>query len=233
MYKGKKILALITARGGSKGIKKKNIALLGNKPLVAWTIEAAKKSSYIDRLVLSSDNEEIIETARQFGCEIPFIRPIELAQDTSSSMDVILHALDQINQQFAYDYLLLLQPTSPFRNPSTIDNAIEFCIDNHYPMIVSVAQRKKSLNNTYFKDSDNKLRPVLGSFEYNTRRQDQPVVFEHNGAIYFSTIDFLRKVKTYNSPETRMFEMVGYENIDIDTEEDLLFARLLFDNNAL
>lgn len=225
MYKKNKILALITARGGSKGIPRKNIVQLGDKPLLAWSINAALKSKYIDRLILSSDDEEIMKVAEKYGCEVPFKRPGHLGEDTTSSMDVIMHALNECNGSGEFDYLVLLQPTSPFRTTESIDKCIEYCVENNYPISVSVAKSKKSPVHMYYRGKDNTLEPILGEFVKNTRRQDQKEVYEHNGAIYISEIPFLIEKQTYNCKETRLFEMFGIENLDIDTIEDLKFAR--------
>lgn len=233
LYKGKKILGLITARGGSKGIPRKNLAILGNKPMLNWTIDEAQKSKYLDRLIISSEDDEIVNIAKKSSCEVPFIRPVELAQDRTSSMQVILHAINEIEAYDQFDYLLLLQPTSPFRKVTSIDKAIKVCIDNEYQMIVSVGQSKKSPNHMYYKGEDKKLIPVLGKFEMNSRRQDQKKVFEHNGAIYMSEIAFLKEKTTFNCPEARGFEMYGYENFDIDTPDDLTLARILIDQNLI
>lgn len=115
-----KVLALITARGGSKGLPRKNVLQVAGRPLIAWTIEAALKSNIVDRVVLSSDDNEIIETAKSWGCSVPFRRPAHLANDTASSMQVVLHALEQLP---GFDYVILLQPTSPLRTASDIDAA--------------------------------------------------------------------------------------------------------------
>src|SRR5690606_696725 len=178
MYNDKKILALITARGGSKGIPGKNTKLLGGKPLIAWTIEEALKSRYIDNLILSSDCDDIIATALSYGCDVPFVRPPELAADDSSSMDVILHALQVLNQN--YDYLLLLQPTSPFRKSSDIDGIIEFTMRNNFDLSISVSKVKKSPAYLY-KIEDLKLIPYIEA-TVQLRRQDMPSTYEHNGA---------------------------------------------------
>lgn len=121
MINGKKVLAIIPARGGSKGIPKKNIKPLNGKPLIAWTIEEAKKSVYIDKLIVSTDCEEILEVAKEFGAEVPFKRPAELAQDDTPSVELILHAIDYLS---GYDYITLLQPTSPLRVVKDIDQCI-------------------------------------------------------------------------------------------------------------
>jgi CMP-N,N'-diacetyllegionaminic acid synthase len=119
MFEGKTILAIVPARGGSKGVPRKNIRLLAGKPLIAWTIDEAKKSRYIDRLILSSEDDEIIEVAREFGCEIPFKRPDELAQDDTPGIESVIHAINTLEEK--YDFVVLLQPTSPLRTVEDID----------------------------------------------------------------------------------------------------------------
>lgn len=229
MYKNKTILALITARGGSKGILNKNIKPLSGVPLIEWTINEAKKSQFIDRLILSSESEEIINVAKNSGCDIPFIRPSELAQDDSSSMDVILHALNNITE--VYDYLLLLQPTSPFRQSWHIDNIIKEIIDNKAKSIVSVTQSKKHPAYMY-ELSESSMRPVLKNYAQK-RRQDMPIVYEHNGALYISEVEYLKKEKSYNTNETRAYIMEDRFSIDIDTTQDWEFAEYLISKGLI
>ena len=131
MIGDKSVLALIPARGGSKGVPGKNIRPAGGKPLIAWTIEAAKCSRYIDRLILSTDDPAIVAVAKQFGCDVPFMRPAELATDQADSMVVVRHALQAIGER--YDYLVLLQPTSPLRIAADIDAAVERCLQSDAP----------------------------------------------------------------------------------------------------
>ena len=142
MIHGKKVLALIPARGGSKGLPRKNVLLLGGRPLLAWSILAARGSAHVDRIVVSSEDREIIETAREWGAEVPFVRPAELARDETSGMDVVLHALDQAGQGF--DYVVLVQPTSPLRTPQDIDACLERCLETGAPACVSVCEPAKS-----------------------------------------------------------------------------------------
>ncbi len=229
MYHGKKILALITARGGSKGIPRKNIKQLGGKPLICWTIDAALKSKYIDRLILSSEDEEIIDTAKKSNCEVPFVRPHHLAMDETSSMDVIMHALEHIDEVF--DYLLLLQPTSPFRTSEDIDEIIKTCLDQDGKMMVSVAKLKKHPMFMY-QLSGSYLQSFIAA-KKQLRRQDMPECYEHNGALYFSSINFLKNVKSYNVPEARAFEMVGAANVDIDDPLDWQYAEFLLERGMV
>jgi N-acylneuraminate cytidylyltransferase len=230
MYKKQRILALITARGGSKGIPRKNIKDLGGKPLIQWTIDAANQSKYIDRLILSSDDAEIISVAQSFDCEAPFIRPPELAQDTTSSMDVIMHALDHIeqNDELPYTHLLLLQPTSPFRNVAHIDQIIEQCIDQTAEMMISVNRLKKHPSYTYYLENGHLMsfQPV----KHQQRRQDMPISYEHNGALYLAEISVLRKNLSYNYA-AMPFEMSKSTSLDLDEPDDWDYAEYLIRRN--
>ena len=125
VYKNKKILGVITARGGSKGIPRKNIKELNGKPLIAYTIESAKDSNYLTRCIVSTDDEELLKSTKQHSADVPFIRPAELAQDKSTSMEVVQHALKWLkeNNGEEYDYLMILQPTSPLRTSEDIDES--------------------------------------------------------------------------------------------------------------
>lgn len=126
MYNGKKILALVPARAGSKGLPGKNVRLLLNKPLIAWSIEAGLRSKYVDRVIASTDGEDIASVAGEYGADVPFLRPAELALDSSPSIDFILHTLDWLQlHKDIYEYLVLLEPTSPLRDSEDVDLAIE------------------------------------------------------------------------------------------------------------
>lgn len=223
MYQGKTVLALITARGGSKGIPGKNIKRLADKPLINWTIDAAKQSTYIDRLILSSDDDNIMQQALAAGCEVPFKRPAELALDSSNSMDVIVHALEQLTVQ--YDYLLLLQPTSPFRTVAQIDAIIEQGIGSGTDITVSVTESKKHPAFMYTLDG-NKLLPVINT-QQQKRRQDMSKVYEHNGALYLASIPHLLQVKSYNGDGVSAFVMDTLSSVDLDEPLDWEFAEYL------
>lgn len=229
MYKGKSILALITARGGSKGILRKNIKPLGSIPLINWTIQSARLSKYIDRLIISTEDEEIANRAQESGCEVPFMRPTELAADTSTSMDVIFHALN--NVQNNYDYLLLLQPTSPFREVSHIDSIIEQGIDSFAPITVSVNEVKKHPAFMYELKAK-KLVPLLRS-EKHSRRQDMSKVYEHNGALYLAEIKHLFKVKTFNDDGVEAFIMDRISSVDLDESLDWIFAESILEKKLI
>ncbi|MDW7643579.1 MAG: acylneuraminate cytidylyltransferase family protein [Desulfuromonadales bacterium] len=217
MIDGKKILSIIPARGGSKGIKRKNIRDVGGKPLIAWTIDAAAKSRYIDRVVLSSDDEEIIEVARRYGCEVPFLRPSELSGDDTPGIAPVLHALDNLS---GYDVVVLLQPTSPLRTSADIDGAIDFWAKQKAPACVSVSPSAKSPFWMYTLDTNAKLHPLIKK-ELILRRQDLPDTMVLNGAIYVADCGWLRTEKTFLTPETVGFVMPISRSLDIDEEIDL------------
>ncbi|MDR0138028.1 acylneuraminate cytidylyltransferase family protein [Metabacillus idriensis] len=230
MINGERILAIIPARGGSKGVPGKNIRPLAGKPLLAWTIEEAKKSRYIDRLVLSSEDSEIIEAARRYGCEVPFIRPKELALDQSSNAEVILHSLQHLD---GYDWVMQLQPTSPFRSANDIDQCIEHCIKKMADACISVTGTEKSPFWMYFMDQEAKLKKVIDSNKIAMNRQELPDVFSVNGAIYLAKCDWFKRNKSFLSKETIGFKMPKERSLDIDTEWDFRIATLIKNDQNL
>ena len=227
MIEGKTVLAIITARGGSKGIPGKNIIDLAGKPLLAYSIEAAKRSKYIDRLILSSENEDIIKEAIQYGCEAPYVRPAELAKDDTPGMAPVLHAIGSINEK--YDYVVLLQPTSPLRIAEDIDKAIELCLSGH-PACVSVTEPDKSPYWMYTLSKDGAMNPILKSNAY--RRQDLPPVYALNGAVYVAQTEFLIENETFLTEKTVAYIMPKSRSIDIDTELDLKLCELIIKGNG-
>lgn len=219
-----RILCLIPARGGSKEILRKNIKLLSGKPLIAWTINAAKQSKYIDEVVVSTDDIEIAEIAKQYGAKVPFLRPNELATDEASSIEVASHALKHLP---GFDWLLLLQPTSPLRTASDIDDIIKFCKDNESPSAVSICEVSKHPYWTYQKDQQFRLQPFISSHPKITRRQDLPKAYSLNGALYLAKTDWLLKQKSFIGTETLGFAMSLEKSADLDTIEDWNWAEYL------
>lgn len=212
-----KVLALITARGGSKALPRKNVLSAGGRPLIAWTIAAAKESSIIDRIVLSSEDDEIIQTAKEWGCEVPFRRPGNLASDTANSIDVILHALDQLPE---FEYIILLQPTSPLRTAEDIDAAFSLMRINGAQCCVSVCDVEQSPCWMYRITDEGKLQGFLTREEGVTRRQDLPPVYILNGAIYIARTDWLRRTKSFVNSETIAYKMPKGRSLDIDNADD-------------
>ena len=222
MIGGKKILAVITARGSSKGLPRKNLLPIGGRPMIAWSIAAGQASRYIDRLVLSSEDEEIVRVAMDLGCEVPFRRPVELATDTALVEDALIHALDALTE--AYDHLVLLQPTSPLRRAEDIDGAIEICHRAGAPVCISVCEPEKSPYWMFRKDDAGRLHPLLAVEEPVSRRQDLPLVFASNGAVYVAEVPWFRRHRTFVGPETIAYVMPRERSLDVDTETDLLMV---------
>jgi len=226
VYKGKSVVAVITARGGSKRLPGKNIRLLGSMPLIAWTISAARESRFLDRCILSSDDAEIIQVAREYGCEVPFVRPESLAQDTSTSADVLLHAMRSLDK--SYDYAVLLQPTSPFRTGADIDAGIKLCVESGAPSVVSVRKAHEKPEWMCTLDGEGRMR-----FPY-TPCESQPCPLHIlNGAVYVVRSDWFVKSAVFKTSETRAFIMPWERSIDIDTLEDWLLAEYLLQKKKL
>lgn len=219
---GNDVLALITARGGSKGLPRKNVLLAGGKPLVAWTVDAAISAECVDRVVLSSDDNEIMAAASAAGCDVPFCRPLHLASDMTTSIDVVLHALNQLP---GYEYVVLLQPTSPLRTAADIDAAFELMLERGAPSCVSVCEADQSPYWMYKVTDGNKLQRLLSEVDGVTRRQDLPPIYVLNGAIYIAQIDWLRMNKSFVGEETIAYLMPKERSLDIDTAHDFEIFR--------
>ncbi|RMF11839.1 MAG: acylneuraminate cytidylyltransferase family protein [Alphaproteobacteria bacterium] len=223
MYHGHRILALIPARGDSKGVPGKNIRPLAGRPLIAWTIEAARASRHLDRLVLSSENDDICRIAEAYGCEVPFHRPPELARDDTPGIAPVLHAVEVLS---GFDYVVLLQPTSPFRSATDIDAAIARCIDAGAPTLVSVTPASQHPSWMYHMDGDGRLVHFLNE-EPIARRQELPRIYALNGAIYVAHVPTLQKEKKLIGPETIGYVMPRARSLDIDTALDFDLAEVL------
>lgn len=218
MLDGMKVLGIIPARGGSKGIPGKNIAELAGKPLLGWTIDAARESKYLDRIILSSDDPEIQAVARSFGCDVPFTRPPGLATDESPTIDTVCHAIQMIR---GYDYVVLLQPTSPLRNAGDIDECIELCIRSKAGSCVSVTEVSASPHWMFWVDPTLTLRPILGKKSPYLRRQDAPPAYVLNGAVYVSATERLLRERSLICDSPLAYVMPRERSLDIDEPLDL------------
>ncbi len=223
MINGKKVLAVIPARGGSKGLTSKNLRELSGKPLLAWTIEAAQQSQYIDRLILSSEDAAIIAAAKAYGCDVPFVRPDELAQDETPGIDPILHALEQVP---GYDVVVLLQVTSPLRRVEDIDGCIGTWAEQQVNAVVSVTQASENPYWTFTVDNDQRMAPLFPKENYQ-RRQELPAVCSLNGAVYVADIAWLQQSQSFLHEQTRAYPMPQRYSLDIDTELDLMLAEAI------
>lgn len=224
MIEGKSVLAVIPARGGSKGIPRKNLRALAGRPLIAWTIEEAKKSRYVDRLVLSSEDEEIIRVAREWSCEAPFVRPARLSRDETPGVEPVLHALEMLP---GYDYVVLLQPTSPLRKIEDIDGAILRCVESAAHSCVTVTEAPKHPCWMFTLDPAGRLQPILPSEPGPDRRQDLPKVYELNGAVYVADSGWLGKNRRLIADDTIGYIMPGERSVDIDDELHLQYCEFL------
>ena len=222
----KKILAIIPARGGSKGLPRKNIIDLNGKPLIAWSIEAALNSAYISTVVVSSEDEEILEVAKQWGAK-PLRRPDALAEDTTASEPVILHALEEMQsrQNQGYDYLVLLQPTSPLRSSRHIDAAFEKLFNSDANALISVASYDNKVLKSFLEDGNGYLHGIANDQFPFMRRQDLPPVYMPNGAIYIIDVKAFLKDKKLFTSHTIPFEMDERSSVDVDTIDDVEIAK--------
>ena len=222
MYKNKKIIAIIPARGGSKGIPNKNIVDLCGKPLIQYSIDAAQNSKYIDKVIVSTDSEKIAEVSRKCGANVPFLRPESISGDVARSSEVVIHGIDFLKENYGdeYDYVILLQPTSPLRTAKHIDKAIELCINSDSSSLVSVKEVNENpiIMRTI---ENNKLNEVLKFDGDNLRRQDLPKFYIFNGAIYITTVDFIKDNMVFVDDNTLPFIMEEQVSIDIDNMIDL------------
>ena len=228
MIAGKSILAVIPARGGSKGVPGKNIRPLAGKPLIAWTIEAARQVPHLDRIIVSSEDEAILEISRAFGAETPFIRPMKLARDDTPGIAPVLHALEALPEK--YDYVVLLQPTSPLRTAEDIDAALELCLKRAAPACVSVTEPK---HKPWWMFSLSKQAALEALFrDMPARRQDMPAVYALNGAVYAARTHWLVREQAFVHPETLAYIMPPERSLDIDTEFDFKVAEVLLNCKA-
>lgn len=229
MINGKRILAIIPARGGSKGLPGKNIRELCGKPLIAWSIEQAKDCDDIHRTVVSTDDDQISKLANKYGAEVPFMRPVELATDTVSTIDVILHILGWFEKYENYrpEYILLLQPTSPLRSGKDIDGAMRVLMAKNARAVVSVCEsdHHPCWSNTL--PENGSMKNFLRLEILNRRRQDLPVFYRLNGAIYLAEVDYLQKYNGFFGPDTFAYRMPRERSIDIDSAMDFKLASLL------
>lgn len=222
-------IALIPARGGSKGLPRKNTADLCGKPLIAWTIEAALKSATLTRVFVTTEDDEIADLARRHGATV-IARPPQLATDDARTQDAVQHALDAIDGLgVAARYFALLQPTSPLRDEGHIDELVSSALKagascswsvvgaEHHPFKMLV-------------ERDGELRPVVGVDELSGPRQRLPRAFRQNGAIYWMSCDTFRQHQTFFVPPVRPYEMSSEDSIDIDTAADLEAARRLLES---
>lgn len=215
MIDGGRVLGVIPARGGSKRLPGKNQLDVGGKPLLAWTIEAARASRYLDRLILTTDDDALAAIARARGCEVPFMRPPELARDDTPGVAPVLHALRELP---GYDWVVLLQPTSPLRSVDDIDGCLELCARRGAPASVSVTTPAKSPDWMYRVDGEAHMRPLRAP------GATEPI-YVLNGAVYACRTRWLLEHERFVTDETLAYVMPAERSLDVDDELDLLELR--------
>ena len=226
MHNKKTFLAIIPARGGSKRLPRKNVLDLSAKPLIAWSIEAGLKASYVDSVIVTSDDDEILEIAQKFGSKI-IKRPDNLASDTATSFDAIRHTLDNIE---TYDYVVLLQPTSPLRTSQHINEAIELLEEKNADAVVSVCEMEHSPLWSNTLDDSMSMQGFLKDEVLNKRSQDLELYYRLNGAIYICKTDKLLEEESFFLKENIFAYVMSREtSVDIDKEIDFKMASLLLD----
>lgn len=222
------VLALIPARGGSKGLPRKNILALCGRPLIAWTIDAALKAQHVDRVIVSTEDPEIAEVARNHGAEVPFMRPIELAQDNTLGMDVQIHALQWLreNENYEPEYSLVLQPTSPLRTSEDIDGIVEMAVNknalaaiglihvNHHPYLMKCM------------DAKGRITPFVFNEMQLANRQSLPNVYAPNGALFLAKTALILERQTMETEQTYGYIMPTERSVDIDSQWDLDVAEM-------
>ena len=218
-----RVLGIVTARGGSKGVPKKNIRLLGGRPLIAWTSEAARGSKRLSRTILSTDDDEIASVGREVGLEVPFLRPPELALDTTPTLPVLHHAVRTLEASGdRYDAICLLQPTNPFRSADTIDACIEKLIATRADSVVTVLPVPAEYNPhwVYFADAGGALSLATGESTPIPRRQDLPKALHREGSVYVMRRDVLLDGNSLYGVRVVGHEIDPEHSVNIDTLAD-------------
>ena len=219
MIDGKRCLAVAPARGGSKGLPRKNLRLLGDRPLVAWTQVEAAKSAYLDRCILSTDDPEIMAVGRQWGMDVPFQRPADLATDTARAEDVMVHALETLNE--AYDYILMLHTTVPFRRAEDIDGALSLVHETDAPCGVSVSLQGKPPQWMFSRNPESgHMDPLFGWENLWKRRQQLAPAYLPTGAVFVARVDYFLAHRSFYGEGMVGYVMPAERSIDIDSESD-------------
>jgi CMP-N,N'-diacetyllegionaminic acid synthase len=223
-----RVLGVIPARGGSKGIPRKNLVDLGGAPLLWWTASAALASN-LSRVVLSTDDPEIARIGRLCGLDVPFSRPAALSSDSASSIDVVIHALDSLGPNLDYDAVMMLQPTTPFKTSGDIDHAIELLASSGADSVISLVDvgghhpaRMKRIVEGRIED------PSYAEAVENQPRQELEPLAIRNGAIYLTRVATLR-THSFRGGESRALMMPAERSVNIDTQIDLLTARAILE----
>ena len=235
MYKNKKILGIITARGGSKGIPRKNIKKLNGIPLIGYTINAALKSKFLTKFIVSTEDSEIASISEKYGATVPFIRPMNLAGDNSKGIDVLIHALKWFkdNQNEEFDYLMVLQPTSPLRSCKDIDECIKKIINSNADSVMSVYEMVDFSLEKLKKIEEDMILPLIKDEGHlSEQRQNLNKVYKRNGSIYLTKTNIIMKEDLFGEI-SRPYIMPPELSIDINTPIDFKFTEFILKNYDL
>lgn len=228
------ILAIVPARAGSKGLPGKNIMPLLGKPLIAWSIEQALKSKYINEVFVSTDSEEIAEVAKKYNAKVPFLRPAELATDEAKTADVLLHFIDEM-EKFGntYTHLLLLEPTSPLRDTNDINNAIEMLLENKEATSVVGVSKVESQHPSFTVSlTEDKFLRSANNFEI-LRRQDIGDLYFYEGSVYISTIEKYKELNNFYHNNTLGYIMPKWKAFEIDDMVDFIITEALLNKKEI
>lgn len=229
MIHDRRVLAIVPARGGSKGLPRKNILPMAGKPLIAWTLDAARGSAHIDTIAVSTEDEEIHRIVTELGFAPSFVRPAELAADDTLGIKAVFHAIEQLP---GHDIVVVLQPTSPLRTSADIDTALSCMLEQQAPACVSVTTPDKSPFWMYSINEQGYMRPLIDSDNNRKRRQDLPPIQVLNGAVYIAEREWLLKQGTFVTTETIAYAMPKGRSQDIDDEIDFMVAEQLLSRDV-
>ena len=226
MYKNKTFLAVIPARGGSKGLPKKNIKELCGKPLIAWSIETALESKFLDEVVVTTDSKKIAKISKDFGANVPFLRPDHLATDTATTFDTVKHTLDFYSNRLKkeFDYVVLLEPTSPLRENTDIDTMIERLIRNEscFDSIMSIGEVREHPSIARRISHNNFLVGFCRELSISTRRQDNETAYFPYGVAYIAKTILFLKEKTFYLNRNYFYKIKRYQCYEIDDIYDFI-----------
>lgn len=223
-----KILAIIPARSGSKGLKDKNIKMMNGKPLIAYTIEAAKKSKIFEDIIISTDSEKYAKIAKKYGGSVPYLRDEKLANDNAKSSDVIFDILNRIEKK--YDLFILLQPTSPLRTEKNIIEAYKMYLEKKANSVVSVCEMEHSPLWANSLNEERRMDSFLKGIDVNGNRQELEIYYRINGALYIANVEYFKKYQDFYYKDSYAYIMEKENSIDIDDELDFKIAEYLIKN---
>lgn len=223
------MIAIIPARGGSKGVPRKNVRLLNGKPLISYTIEAAIGSKYVSKVIVSTDDNEIAEVALSCGAEVPFMRPPELATDTAKAIDTYLYTINRLESIYnePVENFIVLLPTAPLRTSDDIDKAITIFLSNKAETVISVMEANHPPSWYKQIDANGILKNYFNEVDNSLNRQEAPKSYLPNGAIYIFNYQKLKSTNDYYNNKTFPYVMSINHSIDIDNEVDFLLAEIL------